>query len=279
MSKKVQRIFVSAVLAMLMLGLARDVAAFKHIKLGAPLPDARLLALSGEVVNVLNVGAKVNVVLFVRPNHRHSQDALSVMTRACNKFKKRNVHCVAIVSAIYDKNEVEKMVSDAGWTTAQTLIDPGDKYYGELGVVLHPTFGIADGKKKLIAYDPFSGINSFRVVVAHILFVLGDIDEKQLKLEINPEPSQKIQESDRAITRYKYARALFDGKLYDEALKQVLEALKFDTSLAKAHGLLALIYATTKQCKEAEPASARALELDKQNADAKRARQLCPSSR
>jgi tetratricopeptide (TPR) repeat protein len=248
--------------------------AFRNVKIGAKLPNTKLKSLEKKRTPVLSSKAKVNVFAFFRPNQEHSQTALEILAEVCKGFKGRPVHCVAIVSDYYSKKDAKKTVRGAGWKGSTTLVDKEDRYYGKLGVSLHPTIGVADGSFTLLAYEPFTKTNYYQRIEARIKYALGDINKDQLRNDLNPPIVEDVERNSGQIN-FNYAKRLFEMGKLDRAIEQAKHALSQDDQLADAYGLIGLIYAKQKKCDKAKPEFEKALLLDKNSRSAKKARTLC----
>ncbi len=275
MTKTIRRGFVTFTLVVFATILPCNSFAFRNVKVGAQLPNATLGSLDGKHTLVLSPKARVNLFLFFRPNQEHSITALSILAKVCDEFKGRSIRCVAIVSDYHKKELIKRAIQGAGWKYSATLVDKNDFYYGKLGTTLHPSFGIADASLTLLAYEPFSEINYFQRIKANVRYSLGDIDEKQLKLALNPPLIKKMTEMSHASPHLNYAKMLMKAGKLDKALEQAKQALTIDDHLAAAHALLGTIYARQNKCGKAKPEFEKALALDKNNSEANTGKRLC----
>ncbi len=250
--------------------------AFRKVAVGVELPDVRLRAVEGGERATLDRKARVNLVAFFRPDQEYSRAAMEMLARICSAYKKRGVGCVAIVSDYYDKKRIDAAIKAAGWPAARTLIDKEDLYTNRLGVVIYPSIGIADGSRKLRAYEPFVKINYEQRIDAHVRFLLGDLNEKQLQNALAP-PVQEVIASDRDSARsyYNFARRLFDSGKLDNAVEQAEHALSLDPGLADAQVLIGSVRARQKRCDEARARFQKALALDPSNKQAARGMARC----
>lgn len=257
------------------LGWPPDGNAFRNAEQGTILPNMALKAASGKTGLVLDSTAKVNVFVFVRPRHVHSEAALDILAELVKRFQGREIHYVAVVSDAYGKKAVNDLIRRAKWKTSATLIDKGDVYYGKLGVFLHPSFGIADNRFRLLAYEPFSEINYYQRLEAQIEFALGDTDKSQLAASLDP-PVQETDEKVAELVNLNFAKYLVElGKL-DRALEQAKHALTINNQMADAYALIGNIYAKQKKCALAKPQFEKSLKIDQFNFEAKKGKKLCP---
>jgi hypothetical protein len=178
----------------------------------AAAPPARARALEGETLTPLELptlaGGKeplvsktaVNVVLFWRPNHEHSQDTLKQMS-ACEKvFGKAAVHMVAVVSGDYPRAEIQAAV-DAARLHVPVLLDTGDALYGQLEVRQHPLVLVADARGKIALSQPYLRLRYCDIVHAWVRYLLKEIDAAQLQMALNPERSSFPSDDRRKVAR------------------------------------------------------------------------------
>ncbi len=249
--------------------------AFRNIKVGEKLQNVELNSLAGERVSVLSSEVEVNLFLFFRPNQEHSQTALKILTKVCTQLPWRSVRFIAVVSDYYKSKVIEDAIRKAGWNNASTLIDHDDHFYGELGVSLHPTFGIADSSFTLMAYEPFSEINYFQRIYAHVEYALEDIDIIELEYILNPPVEDQTVATNHASPHLNYARMLVKAGKLDKALEQAKETLALDDHLANAHSLIGTIYARQNKCGKARPEFDKALAIDRNNQEAIKGKRFC----
>ncbi len=249
------------------------VRAFTHVSLGDPVDDVELRTLDGGRHHLLGKGAAANVVVFFRPQQEHSLDTLREMAACERSMAGKPVHWVAVVFDAWAPADVKAAVAATG-LTAPVLWDEGDALYGKLGVVLHPSIGVVDGKHRLYAYEPFREINYCDLVRGRIQLLLG---------EITPAQFEKIEHPDRSVTRtddgvarrhLNFARSLLRIHKHDKALAEVAKSLEILPSAA-AYALQGQILAADGKCPEAQKAWDAALRLEPKNPDALDGRKAC----
>jgi tetratricopeptide (TPR) repeat protein len=254
---------------------ARPLAAraFANVAIGDVVDDAELRTVDGENHRLVGKGAKANVILFFRPEQEHSLDTLKDMA-ACEKdLADRPVHWVAIVSSSWSADQIRATVAESG-IRMPVLVDEGDALYGRLGVRLHPTIGILDAKRRLVAYEPFRQINYCDRVKARIRMVLGEITEAEVAKVDAPERATTRTEEGVARRRLNYARNLVRIQKLDRALEEVQKSLAVTPSAA-AYALQGEILAAQGRCPDAIRAFDVALKMEPSNRVATEGRKSC----
>jgi peroxiredoxin len=250
------------VLVGLLAGATRPVPAraFSNVEVGEKVADAELRTLDGARHRLLGKGAKVNVLLFFRPEQEHSTDTLKDMAACEREFAGRPVHWVGIVSSAHEPAAIRAVVAETG-IRMPVLIDEGDALYGRLGVRLHPAIGIVDGAGTLAAYEPFREINYCERVKARIRLVLGEIGPAEW--DAVDHPASSVTRTDDGVARRhsNYARMLLKIGKHDQALAEVQQSLALMPT-ADAYAIQGQILAAKQKCPEALRAFEAALKID-----------------
>lgn len=244
----------------LALGLLAPTAspAFREASLGDLVKNRRMPALDGKPELLLGT-AQANVFVFFRTGQEHSASALAQVAKLEAELAGKPVRFVGVVSGTEPREEVRNLVRAAG-LRMPVLIDEGDALYGELGVVLHPSVGIADAKHRLVGYQPFRKVNLLDVLRGRIQLALGEITETQLAAIVDPPAAPTG--VNRAAARVNLARKLLAMGSVVAAIDSARAAVKLDPGLADAHAVLAEALARDGQCPEAEREAAEARRLN-----------------
>lgn len=203
--------------------------------------------------------ARVNVFVFFRTGHEHSASALAQLAALEAELAGKPVRFVGVVSASEPRDAVRTLVREAG-VRMPILLDEGDALYGELGVSLHPTIGIADERGRLAARQPFRKLNLLDATRGRIQLALGEIDEARLAAILDP-PAAPVGVN-RAHARVKLARKLLSAGAVEAAVESARAAVALDPQLADAHAALAEALARAGRCDEAEREAGAARRLD-----------------
>lgn len=247
--------------------------AFRDAAIGTPLRNRDLPSLDGRPTPLFGA-VRANVFVFVRSGQDHSAEALAQLAKLEDEVRGKSVRIVAIVSGDDPPDEVRAMVRAAG-VKAPVLVDAGDAFYGELGVSLHPSLGIADERHRLVGYQPFRKLNFLDAVRGRVSLALGEIGEAQLAAILDPPAAPT--KVNRAGARLNLARKLLVAGAVDAAAESARAAVAMDPSLAEAHALLAEALARGGKCGEAGREADEAQRLAPALAVASAAR--CPKGR
>jgi len=237
---------------------AANAAAFRDAPIGAPIANRKMPTIDGRSELLLGT-AKANVFVFFRTGQDHSASALRQLAALEREFAGRPVRFVGIVSSDNPKDEVDAMVREAG-VRMPVLLDVQDAFYGEMGVSLHPSVGIADAKHRLAGYQPFRKLNFLDATRGRIQLVLGEITEAQLASVLDP-PAAPVAVN-RAHARVKLARTLLRAGAVDAAIQSARAAVALEPATADTHAVLAEALARGGQCEEAAREAALARRID-----------------
>lgn len=240
---------------------------------GTLIEQAELWRVGGGTAKLLGDGM-VSVIVFFRPGHEHSQDALEMMAACERKFAGKPIHWAAVVSDSVPAAAVGADVKASG-IAMPVLLDKGDLQYAKLKVILHPVVIITDKQDRLASYVPYQRINYCHVVDAHLLHVLGELDDAGLDAVLHPPPSTQGGDAAVAQRQLRMGQKHLEAKRYDQAAVAANKALSHDTTLVAAHVLLGQALGAQGDCKGARTAFDRALALDKDNAGAQEGRSAC----
>lgn len=247
--------------------------AFASAAVGDRVADAELPTLDGGRHRLLRQGARVNVLVFFRPEQDHSLDTLQDLAACERELRGKPVHFVAVVSGSWPAAEVRAFVARAG-VAMPVLVDEGDALYGRIGVRLHPSIGVLDGTGRLLAYEPFRAINYGERVRARIRRGLGEITDAEVAAVENPARSETRSEDGVARRHVQYARSLLRVKKPEAALAEAEKGLAVAPS-AEAYAVQGQALAAMGRCAEAVRAFEAALKLEPAHAVAQEGRRSC----
>lgn len=235
---------------------------------GTQIENVELRTLAGGKDRLLSPRAKANVFVFFRPNQERSLDALKQMAACEKELAGKPIHWAAVVSSSEPVAEVQAIVRESG-ISMPVLIDEGDVLYDRLGIRLHPMVGIADGKLKLVAMEPYRQIEYCDVIKTRIKVLIGEADQAELDKVLNPEssPLPGADPMKKAMRDVNMARRLYEIGQFTDSVKFAQKALLI-APVAQAFTVMGKSYAKQGKCAEAERAFEQALRLDPKDADA-----------
>ncbi len=248
-------------------------AAAADVKPGDLVENVELPMLEGGKHLLLSSQALANVFVFFRPGQDHSLETLKAMNACELEFAGKRVHWVAVVSSSWPAGEVEATVRESG-IRMPVLVDVGDALYGRLGIRLHPAVGVADGKFRLVAYEPFQKVNYCDRIRAEIRYALGEMDRAEVARVENPDRALFPDEMKGAVaTRYvRMGEVYFRAKLYDKAAAEARRGVESDPLHAPAQFLLGDALSAQGKCAEAASAYDAAVKIDAKLAAAAKAK-------
>ncbi len=232
--------------------------AFRETPIGATIANRKMPTLDGKAESFLG-SAKANVFVFFRTGQDHSEQALRQLAALEREFAGKPVRFVAVVSSDEPRDAARAMVRDAG-VRMPVLLDEKDALYGEIGVVLHPSIGIADAQHRLAQYQPFRKLNLLDATRGRIQVVLGEMTEAQLAAVLDP-PQNPVKVN-RALARLNLARKLLQAGAVEAALQSARAAVAMEPEHAANHAVLAEALARGGSCDEAAREAAEARKLD-----------------
>ncbi len=247
----------------------------RGVEVGQVIDDEELPTLAGGRARLLGTG-KASVFVFFRPGHEHSADALRQVAACERELAGRPVHWVAVVSGSAPAAEVSALVKETG-LRMPVLLDQGDALYSRLGVRLHPLVGVADGARRLVAWQPYLRLNYCEVIKARLRFLLGEITQAQLDAVVSPARATMpgAEASSVAKRDINLGKRQLAQKLLDKALASARKAVERDPGLAGAHAFLGQVLAARGECGKALEAFERALALDPSDAEALAGKKEC----
>lgn len=246
---------------------------FANVDVGSVLPNPTLPGLDGVERSLLSEG-QVSAFVFFHPEQEHSLEALRDLAELRNEMAEKPVRWIGVVSDRFGGGAIRSALSETG-VELETVVDEGDRLYGELGVRLYPSIGIADREGNLRAYLPYTKVNFMRSVQAHLQHTLGEIDDDELKVALRPKSVDFGGNGASAGRNIRFARMLLDAGKLDKALAKARDAVVASPESAEARALVGLILVEQGNCDAARKSLQRALELDPENATAKTALDRC----
>ena len=245
----------------------------RHAAIGDLIDDVELPTL-GRKDRLLGKGMKAVVFVFFRPDQEHSLDTLKDLAACEVEFSAKPVRFVGIVSDVYPAADVRTAVKTSG-VRMPVLVDTGDALYANLGVRIYPLIGVVDGKRKLIAWEPFREINYCERAKVRVKYLLGEVSEAEIAKVDAPEPSENKSTDEGIAKRHvNYARMLMQMGDLGLALAEVQKALLISPSAA-AYALQGEVLVAMGKCPDAAKAFDAALKIEPGNKVAQAKRSSC----
>lgn len=240
--------------------------AFANVDVGSTLPNSSLEGLDGIRRSLVDP-QRVTVFLFFDPQQDRSIEVLGALAELQQDLDDADVRWVGVVSDRFSPERALSALDNSG-ARLETVIDSGDRLYGNLGVRLYPTLGIADAGATLRAYIPYAKVNYMSTLEAHLLHTLGRIDDAELDRATHP-TAIDISSTEAEIGRtLKLARMLWANGKKDKALTMAREAADKAPGLAEPYALVGIFLVEDSRCEEARTSLDKALEIDPDHPEA-----------
>jgi tetratricopeptide (TPR) repeat protein len=252
----------AAVLIAIHLATPASAQAFREVEVGAQLRNREMPTIDGKKASLLGT-ARANVFIFFRSGQEHSTETLAQVARLEAELAGKSVRFVGLVSDADPKEDVVALVRASG-VRMPVLVDVGDALYGELGVSLHPSIGIADARGKLVGYQAFRRINLLDILRGRVQVALGELSEEQLAAIIDPAATEVA--VNRAKARMNLARKLLEAGDVDGAIASARSAVALEPARPETHALLAELLAKAGNCDESKREANEARFIDPRTA-------------
>lgn len=257
----------------LVAGGSRPAWTFANMTVGSKLQRVEMPTLDGTKLPFLGQ-KKANVFLFFRPDTEFCRHSLKDVAKLEHELADKPVYWVVIVADTYKPEEVKACVKDAG-LLGPVLVDKDNALYGELGVRMLPSVGIADENDVLLTYLHYTKLNFAELIRVNILHQLGEMSDEQLAEATNPSKTKLLTPESKGKANLKLAKILFSRGDFSKALEAAGKSLELDPKLAAAHALVGKANAAMGDCAKAIPAFAEALKLDPNEPDALEGKKGC----
>lgn len=242
---------------------------------GQVVDDVKLASLDGKPERLVDGAASATVVVFFRPEHDRSVDALRAIAECEPSLGGKRTRLVGVVSDQAPVAEVRATLELAR-SRLPVLLDAGDALYARLGVRMHPALAILDGSRRVVAIDPFHALGACDVLRARVRRVQGEITDADVEKALAPKDSQLPGEDPAQVARrhVKFGRKLLAARAFAEAHEKARKSIELAPSAA-AWALEGEIFAAEGRCGDANGAFEAALKLDGTDAAALAGRAAC----
>jgi len=249
--------------------------AFAYVEIGSSVPNPSMAGMDGVERSLLDPQG-VTVFLFFDPQQDHSREVLREMCDLQKEVTDAGTHWVGVISDRFPSEAVATALTESG-VSLEIVIDSGDRLYGELGVRLYPTIGIADSGGTLRAYLPYAKVNYMSALEAHLQHLSGQIDDAALDRALHPTSIDVGSHEAEVCRLLKFARMLWDREKRDKALAKAQEAVEAAPDLADSHALVGFFQVEMGNCEDGRASLNRALHIEPYHAEARAALGKCDS--
>jgi tetratricopeptide (TPR) repeat protein len=185
-----------------------------------------------------------------------------------NTLKDNGVRIIGLISKPDNMETVMKIMDDYE-IDFPVLIDAERDVFSGYGIRVYPTTIIIDRDGKVAHSIPGHALNYKITLGAHLKYLLGEVDEEELKDMLSPRREAKDDSLLKAVRTYNLALKFTEAKLLDQAVDTVRKAIEIKPDIAKPYILLGFLLLAQEEADDALEQFNKALELDPQSHDAK----------
>jgi tetratricopeptide (TPR) repeat protein len=246
-----------------------------HAEVGTPVPSMELATVSGEKLKIIDAGAKVSVLVFVKAGQDRSVDALKAMARCEKQLAGKSVRFLGLLPGETTPAEARALAADTG-VHMPLLLDTGDALYEKLLVRGHPVVFLVDARAKVAGFEQYRQIDYCDVIAARIRFLLGEIDQATLDKILEPARNSMPGDDLRDVSNrdVNLGRRQLKIKQYDKAIASANKALGIAPNPG-AFALLGEVAAARGNCAAAMKQFEAALRLDPTEKHALEGKKAC----
>ena len=228
---------------------------------GQVLDETKLRQADGSQAALFERGASATVIVFFRPGHDRSAEALRIVGAAQSSLSGKPVRWVAVAPGGSTAADVAAALVEA--PKLAVLVDEGDVLYARVGIRTHPAMLFVDRSRRVLAFEPYHPIDLAEIVRARTRQALGEIGESEAGRALAPARSEMPGSDPAGVAsrHVSFGRKLLRGKAYAAAHDSARKSISIAPSAA-AWALEGEIFAAEGKCAEAGAAFESALKLD-----------------
>jgi len=239
-----------------------------EVPFGETAPDFTLKNIKGEDVSLKNFKGDNIVLIYWKDDKDYSYKSLIDYGNFYRNYKKRGVQFIGIAGDTGDYEKVDRIVKNLK-IKFPVLLDSNRIFLGSYGIRVYPTTLIIDRKGNLIQAIPGHPVLYNFILDGYLRYVLGEINEEELKAAISPQKI-KVDESEVMAERdYNLVLKFSEVGLINRAIKTAEMSLTYKSDIIKARILLGFLYLQTKESDKAISEFQKALDKDPDSFDAK----------
>ena len=261
-----RRLALSAATLGLLIGVAA--AGPRNINVGDPIGTLKLNSINGEPIDSEKWMGRPSVWIFISPRQASSESALIALQRVIDAMPPPGVAAVALAGDAGDISALREFAT-RNRIRIPIAIDAGREQYGRLGIIVQPTTLVVNSMGKLHDARPGYDLQYERSIRADLEFLLGKIDEAQLKRELAATQPVRDLAREKAERYVHSASIMIERGLRAEAVKELQAAIEADPSFSTASLNLATLQLCQGDVASAEKIVENLLKSDPQNRQVK----------
>jgi tetratricopeptide (TPR) repeat protein len=263
--KEIITIISASILFLLML------VTFSHavnIKAGEDAPGFILNSVDEQIISLEDLKGKTVVFIYWRPDQKRSHLALQDGQYISGTFKDKGVEVLGFISKHDKMEEIQKIIKD-NEINFPVLLDSYKDVYSDYGIRVYPTTIIIDKTGKVAYKVPGHALTYKITLEAHLKYLLGEINEEQLKEMISPRKEKADESALKAERIYNLALKFAGSGLLDNAVEAVQKSIEAGPDIAKGYILYGALLLRQEEVDLAIENFSKALELEPSSHNAK----------
>jgi peroxiredoxin/predicted negative regulator of RcsB-dependent stress response len=236
--------------------------------LGGMAPDFTLESLDGKKVSLSKFRGEIVVVLYWETGQDRSLRALKDNREISRNYKKKGVKIISLVADSEDKKEVQRIVNN-NEIEFPVLFDLNRQVYSDYGVRVYPQTILIDREGKLAHDIPGHALIYSNTIDGYIRYMLGEINQAELKKIIYPHLERKDKPMIDAERKYNLALNFLERGFIDQAIETAKKSVDAKPDFVKSRILLGFLFLDKEEADMALEQFNRAIELNGSLHDAK----------
>ncbi len=232
-------------------------------------PDFTLRAVNGEYVSLSEeYSNSIVIIIYWEKEHKRSIIALKDWQEIFLRYRDRGVRVFGLTADYENLAEIRELL-EKHKITFPVLLDKERKVYGDYGVLVYPSTIIIDRGLNIAYALPGHPLTYRKLMDGHLRFILGDIDEEEMR-EITSYRVSHMDISELiAWRKYNLALKFAELGLIDQAVEVARESVDARSDIARTHILLGFIFLEQGKADYSMKEFEKALKLEPFSYDAK----------
>jgi tetratricopeptide (TPR) repeat protein len=232
-------------------------------EIGRVLEDVKVRRIDGGVAPLFDRASSATVLVFFRPGHERSAEALQSVGQCRASLAGRPVGWLAVAPGESDVGEVKATLA-AAKAEIPVVLDEGDALYAAVSVRTLPAVVVVDRARRIVASEGYHPVRYAEVVAARVRRAMGEISDADVAAALAPASSPLPGDGDPlgvARRHVNFGRKLLEAKAFAKAHESARKSLGIAPSAA-AWALEGEIFTIEGKCAEAARSFDAALALD-----------------
>lgn len=259
--KRITPIIFIALFTVFLLCMPHSAVLAVNIPTGEDAPEFILTATNDEIISLSDYKEKIVVLIYLRPDQERSHLALKDGKYVSEAFNDKDIQVLGLFAEPDTIEEIRKIVEDYK-VNFPILVDAYRDVYSDYGIRVYPSTIIIDKYGKVAYSIPGHALTYKLTLEANLRYLLGEIDEEQLKEMVSPAKEKTDESGLKAERTYNLALKFAEAGLFDNAMEAVMKSIEAGPDMAKSYMLRGSLLLKLKEADQAIESFEKALELD-----------------